>query len=375
MAKRAKDTSRLQGEHASHWAPKLAAALLVPLAALTHRALFAAHATVALTLRLNGDPLAAAVGTIRAPREHSLAELRRLAEPYCGFAPDLLFSADGHEITAAELPLADRSSVVCAHAADIYVHPAVRVGHVATIAVGDRAVELETLSVSPPVFRARGLWDEAELHAVRELAAPGLEASRIGGKKMESNLKMRNSLSTFVGRLHGHEREGLLRSAATDSLQLRGARLARLGLAHAEPVQVVRYAQEGVYWHHTDWMRVQATRSIRSVTVLCYLSDGFEGGETNFPMAGRAAGAPLPTQNTASTCSSGLSVEGKLGDAILFYNINTTHSHAEGAIDRTTTHAGCPITAGEKWVANVWLHNRDAYDSAAVIQKKRPKSN
>ena len=81
-------------------------------------------------------------------------------------------------------------------------------------------------------------------------------------------------------------------------------------------------------------------------------------GETNFPLAGRGLG-PRGGKYTVGDCSVGLSVQPVAGEAILFYNFDPAQPHALGAIDQSSAHAGCPVRSGTKWVANVWLHNKD----------------
>eukprot|EP00959_Pyramimonas_sp_CCMP1952_P430976 9026196-Pyramimonas_sp.AAC.2 len=48
---------------------------------------------------------------------------------------------------------------------------------------------------------------------------------------------------------------------------------------------------------------------------------------------------------------SGLGVRPKKGDALLFFSLKTN-----GMLDTFSKHAGCPVTAGEKWTATKWMH-------------------
>jgi prolyl 4-hydroxylase len=69
-------------------------------------------------------------------------------------------------------------------------------------------------------------------------------------------------------------------------------------------------------------------------TVLVYLNDDLEGGETEFLQLG-------------------LRHRGRKGDALMFRNVD-----AEGQPDRRTLHAGRPPTQGEKWLLSVWIRDR-----------------
>lgn len=74
----------------------------------------------------------------------------------------------------------------------------------------------------------------------------------------------------------------------------------------------------------------------RILTFLLYLNDDFEGGETEFPLAG-------------------IRHKGKKGDALFFWNV-----HPDGRLDRQTLHAGLPPGIGEKWLLSQWVRNKPA---------------
>ena len=67
-------------------------------------------------------------------------------------------------------------------------------------------------------------------------------------------------------------------------------------------------------------------RGQRAATLLVYLNDDYEGGETDFPRIN-------------------FRFKGGLGDALIFSNIDPA-----GAPDYDTVHAGLPPTTGEKWL-------------------------
>jgi prolyl 4-hydroxylase len=101
-----------------------------------------------------------------------------------------------------------------------------------------------------------------------------------------------------------------------------------------EPMQVLHYAPGQTFERHHDFLDVSvpayaaevARSGQRIATFLTYLNQGYEGGETDFPLLG-------------------LSFKGGPGDALMFANIDLT-----GAPDRRTLHAGLPPSAGEKWL-------------------------
>jgi prolyl 4-hydroxylase len=77
-------------------------------------------------------------------------------------------------------------------------------------------------------------------------------------------------------------------------------------------------------------------------TLIAYLNDVEEGGETTFPRAGWTT---FP----------------KRGSAVYFEYCNSG-----GEVDPRTLHAGCPVLRGEKWIATKWMRQRRFVPAAAV---------
>jgi prolyl 4-hydroxylase len=119
--------------------------------------------------------------------------------------------------------------------------------------------------------------------------------------------------------------------------------LAGLPLFHAESLQVLHYEVGETFKPHVDFWEPKfeghavtlAKYGQRVFTVLVYLNDDLEGGETDFPRLGlRYRGE-------------------KKGDGLIFRNVD-----AEGQGDYRTLHAGLPPTRGEKWVLSLWIRDR-----------------
>jgi prolyl 4-hydroxylase len=72
----------------------------------------------------------------------------------------------------------------------------------------------------------------------------------------------------------------------------------------------------------------------RVKTLLVYLNEDYEGGETDFPKAG-------------------VKFRGGMGEALLFDNVD-----ADGVGDAKTVHAGLAPTRGEKWLLSQWIRDR-----------------
>jgi len=109
-----------------------------------------------------------------------------------------------------------------------------------------------------------------------------------------------------------------------------------------EPPQIFNYQVGETFAPHYDFLDAAspglakdiADRGQRTATLLIYLNDDFEGGDTAFPELA-------------------LTFRGRTGDAVLFHNLD-----AAGAPDLRTRHAGLPPTKGEKWLFSQWIRDR-----------------
>jgi hypothetical protein len=111
-------------------------------------------------------------------------------------------------------------------------------------------------------------------------------------------------------------------------------------LACLEMSQVLHYDVGQEFVLHCDFLDPQAMREEiarngqRNATVLIYLNEDFEGGQTSFPRLG-------------------LNHRGGTGDLLVWGNVD-----AAGRPDPRSQHAGCPPTLGEKWVFSQWVRDQ-----------------
>jgi prolyl 4-hydroxylase len=104
-----------------------------------------------------------------------------------------------------------------------------------------------------------------------------------------------------------------------------------------EDLQLVYYSVGGYFKPHYDVTKdtdVDATVTSREYTLLIYLNDVEEGGETVFPYLN-------------------LEIKPKKGKGILFRTLDD-----DDRIIPESLHGGKPVIKGEKWVCNNWIHNR-----------------
>jgi prolyl 4-hydroxylase len=105
-------------------------------------------------------------------------------------------------------------------------------------------------------------------------------------------------------------------------------------LLHYVPGQQFALHADFIQTNTPELVREIQVRGQRAATLLVYLNEEYEGGETDFPrMSFRFKGAR--------------------GDALIFSNIDPA-----GEPDYETIHAGLPPTSGEKWVLSQWIRTR-----------------
>ncbi|KAL2940319.1 putative prolyl 4-hydroxylase 3 [Bienertia sinuspersici] len=156
--------------------------------------------------------------------------------------------------------------------------------------------------------------------------------------------RVRTSSGTFLPR----GRDKIIRT-----IEQRIADFTFLPADHGEGLQVLHYEAGQKYEPHFDYFLEEystANGGQRIATVLMYLSDVEEGGETVFPSA-KGNVSDIPYWNELSECGKGgLSVKPKRGDALLFWSMKP-----DASLDPLSLHAGCPVIRGDKWSATKWI--------------------
>lgn len=120
---------------------------------------------------------------------------------------------------------------------------------------------------------------------------------------------------------------------------------------NGEGFQVLQYLDGQKYSSHFDYFHDQintANGGQRVATLLMYLTDVEEGGETVFPSS---VDHPNTDNGNFSACAqAGVAVKPKTGDALLFYSLNP-----DASMDPYSLHGGCPVIKGAKWSATKWM--------------------
>ncbi|CAL5205486.1 unnamed protein product [Lathyrus oleraceus] len=205
----------------------------------------------------------------------------------------------------------------------------------------------EILSWEPRAFIYHNFLSKEECEYMINLAKPFMEKSSVvdskTGKSTES--RVRTSSGMFLKR--GKDK-------TIQNIEKRIADFTFIPVENGEGLQVLHYGVGEKYEPHYDYFLDEFNTKNggqRVATVLMYLSDVEEGGETVFPAA-KANFSSVPWWNDLSECArKGLSVKAKMGDALLFWSMRP-----DATLDASSLHGGCPVIKGNKWSSTKWMH-------------------
>jgi prolyl 4-hydroxylase len=209
----------------------------------------------------------------------------------------------------------------------------------------DKRPRMEVLHEEARIFMFHNFLTDEECDHLISLAKPKLSRSGVVGDE-EGHSKIsdiRTSNGMFLQRDHDH---------VVSEIERRIARWTLLPAENGEGLQILRYDPSQKYDGHFDYFFDKAgiqNGGNRYATVLMYLSDVEEGGETVFP------NIPAPDGDNGpefSDCARHhLAAKPKKGNAVLFHSIKPS-----GELERRSLHTACPVIKGQKWSAPKWIH-------------------
>ena len=215
----------------------------------------------------------------------------------------------------------------------------------------------QVLSWHPRAFLYPNFLSAAECEAVialaqRQMAPSGLALTKEDMATNRDTKNIRTSQGTFLS--SAQDKGGVLRA-----IEKRIAELVGVTVDHGEAFNVLRYEHGQHYFSHHDYFDPklygnQGTQGNRVATVLLYLTDVEQGGETVLPLASKGPDQGwrdrLAMKDIFQRCDLGLRVKPRKGQALLFYS-----AKPDGSLDEQSLHGGCPVEAGTKWVATKWI--------------------
>lgn len=282
-----------------------------------------------------------------------------------------------------------------------FIWPSFSKGHITTIThIGiphgnTLPIQVETISEKPKIFRLINFFsaEEADRLVANAMSAAAyrLKSSVTGSNEFNID-NLRTSENTFD-------------TTSIDAMTIKKRGFELLGIRSydetmADGIQVLRYNQTDAYGEDLDWIQggeasphnwdaISPDETNRFASILLYLSDVEEGGETIFPevmalkevgdvmddlqafptfshslMESNLSAAVFPEGTSSSTSSrqrgmkgrcespETLTIQPKKAEAILYYS-----QLSDGSQDKSLLHGVCPVIKGQKWVANIRFRN------------------
>ncbi|KAL5778275.1 hypothetical protein ACOSP7_011201 [Xanthoceras sorbifolium] len=205
----------------------------------------------------------------------------------------------------------------------------------------------EIIAWEPRAFVYHNFLSKEECEYLINLAKPHMKKSTVVDSKtgQSKDSRVRTSSGMFLRR--GQDK--IIRN-----IEKRIADFTFIPVEHGEGLQVLHYEVGQKYDAHNDYFLDKFNTKNggqRIATLLMYLSDVEEGGETVFPAA-EANFSSVPWWNELSECGKqGLSIKPKRGNALLFWSMRP-----DATIDTSSLHGGCPVIRGNKWSSTKWMH-------------------
>lgn len=197
-------------------------------------------------------------------------------------------------------------------------------GHVGKKIVTDREIDIIARIDEPLVVVLGNMLSEEECDELIRLSADGLKRSKIGTTREENEI--RTSSSTFID-----ETENVV----VARIEKRIEAVMNIPIAHGEGLQILRYTPGQQYKAHHDFFSAKSNvTNNRISTLVMYLNDVEQGGETFFPHLN-------------------FSVAPRKGMAVYF-----EYFYNDPTLNDLTLHGGAPVEIGEKWVATQWMRKQ-----------------
>lgn len=200
----------------------------------------------------------------------------------------------------------------------------------------DRLVTVKRVFQCPSILLLDNVLSDEECEEIKRRALPELKGSVVATRdeSQKTDTAARRSETAYLTR----GMDDFIRK-----IDQRCSDIMHAPVEWGEHLQVVRYQPGGEYRPHYDFfpidrnadtaraLKLRLTGGNRTATLLMYLNDVEEGGETFFP-------------------GLGLAVKPSKGAAIYFH-----YTDGQGRFDPQTLHGGAPVVSGEKWIVTKWI--------------------
>ncbi|MFC5602498.1 2OG-Fe(II) oxygenase [Sporosarcina koreensis] len=197
--------------------------------------------------------------------------------------------------------------------------------HVGSKILTDREIDIVARLEEPLIVVLGNVLSNEECDELIRLSKDKMKRSKIGTTREENEL--RTSSGMFF---EESENEIVAR------VENRISTIMSISIEHGEGLQILRYTPGQQYKAHYDFFSssTKVVNNNRISTLVMYLNDVEEGGETYFPQLN-------------------FSVSPKKGMAVYF-----EYFYNDQALNDLTLHGGAPVITGEKWVATQWMRKQ-----------------
>jgi hypothetical protein len=263
----------------------------------------------------------------------------------------------------------------------------------------------ELVAEHPRIYFLQNVLSDLECDALIAQAKKSIRYKSTSGTSKEDEAQSKSAWRTSITASLRKDYQGS--TPVIDRLVKRISRAANVSesaVRNGNPLQVTQYEPGGRYLPHTDSRQLDKLDELpttkyydvlnnfpvhggypytaRFMTALCYLNDEYEDGATVFPLARKDGSykeqpsvrdlrAMQNDQHQTNfdnwatflppMCADsehrpeGICIKPVKGSCALFYNHLEDEDGSPGALDGLALHAGCNVTNGHKWIANVWI--------------------
>ncbi|WP_042341505.1 2OG-Fe(II) oxygenase [Bacillus timonensis] len=192
------------------------------------------------------------------------------------------------------------------------------------IITDDRDIQIIAKLEEPLIVVLGNVLSDEECDELIRLSKDRINRSKIANANVDN---MRTSSSTFI-----EENENIIVSR----IEKRISQIMNIPTEYGEGLQILNYQVGQEYKSHFDFFSSphNAINNPRISTLVMYLSDVEQGGETYFPKLH-------------------FSVSPQKGMAVYF-----EYFYNDQTLNELTLHGGAPVIVGDKWAATQWMRRK-----------------
>ncbi|WP_106769314.1 2OG-Fe(II) oxygenase [Paenibacillus faecalis] len=192
-----------------------------------------------------------------------------------------------------------------------------------TIRTEDREIRILVKVEEPLIVVLGNVLSDEECDELIDISKGQLQRSKIGEDRKVNQIRTSSGVFIEV-------------NETITKIERRISQIMNIPIEHGDGLQVLLYTPGQEYQPHYDFFAETSRSSTnnRISTLVMYLNDVEEGGETSFPRLN-------------------VSVFPNKGMAVYFEYFYSNHE-----LNELTLHAGTPVINGEKWIATMWMRRQ-----------------